>query len=189
MKLKNLAIITGILLIMFFLFTPAHAIFGLEKMFKGIVSAEVSAVRQDIAGDLNGVKADIKGDANGLKLDIAKLADISLRMDAKLTNTMTGIAGANNTIQKMSAGRDMYATTTNETSLMKYIIKGLVALCSSLIAILGWCLKTLIKREKEKKFFKEMVMLDVNDEAQLKKIKALECEYRKTDVVKKVTGE
>lgn len=144
MKLKTVFILIGLIAILFFLFMPAHAIFGLEKMFKGIVSAEVSAVRQDIAGDINGVRADIKGDANGLKLDIAKLADIQLRMDAKLTNTMTGIAGANNKITRMSAGRDMTTTTTNtnDTALMKSIISSMGAVITGLL----WYIRILSKQ-------------------------------------------
>jgi len=68
-----------------------------------------------------------------------------------------------------------------EKKLLMYIVKGLIGLCSSLICILGWCLKTLIKQGKQKKFYKEICLAKtVKDEHELTVLRQTHDNYIKT---------
>lgn len=152
---------------------------------------DINALKIKSEGEINAVKGDLaalKGDVTGVKGDIAvvkgnidKLAEINAKLNAQLQTTLNAVAGVNNKVDSIKAGRDIIQTTTNDTKLMQYIIKGLVGLCATLIGILGWCLKFLVKTSTEKKFFKEMVLTHlVQTPDDLKKIKALEEEFYKT---------
>ena len=131
-----------------------------------------------IVPDLNLLKlqADIE---NKFNTKIDKLAELNLKfqtdLNAKLELNNKMIAGFNNQINetKTTAGRDVTETTitTNDTELMKYITKGLIGLCVTLVTTMGWCLKTLIRKEKEKKFFKEKTMIGIQNIDDLKKLK------------------
>ena len=150
---------------------------------KPLVSVEPTLLKtgEDVNLLKNEVK-ELKGDMSAVKLDIPELkklveANIQMQADIKanLDTNLKAIAGFQNQIQetKTTAGRDVVQTTTNETELMKYIIKGLVGLCSTLIGIIFFIIKALLKRTKQKAFYKEQTYLhtkDENDVIELRKL-------------------
>ena len=69
-----------LLCVMFAVALPSHAIFGLEKMFKGLIHAELSAVKNDIQGDVNGVRGDINGVKGDLIGKLDKLIDMQVKV-------------------------------------------------------------------------------------------------------------
>jgi hypothetical protein len=135
---------------------------------KGVISPKFTAL--EAQGDVNAVKAEVQS----MKNDVALIKG---NMD---TNAQA-VAGIGNEIQKMAAGRDMTNTTTstNDTKLMTYVVKVLAGLCTTLIGILGWCLKTLIKRGKEKDFYKKSYFLKMDPKENLEDIKNLHDQFVK----------
>lgn len=129
---------------------------------KGLINVKPEFTALKANEDVNA----IKGEVQDLKAELSVVK-------GNLTANANAMAGVNNEVQRLSAGRDMVTTTTNDTKLMTYIVKGLIGLCTTLIGILGWCLKTLIKRDKEKKFYKEQTLLKVNSEDELIKLREL----------------
>lgn len=124
--------------------------------------------------ELSAIK--VQGDISAAKID---------KLQVTLNANLDAIAGVNNTIQKTSVGRDMTTTNTNDSKLMGIIIKGLVGLCSTLIGILGWCLKTLIRTSTEKKFYKEKTLIHIKNADELKALKEEQKNYIKTNGFRK----
>ena len=143
--------------------TPAWSIFGISGFKKEInhINTDLSAVKQQ-SDTLN-------NELTGVKMRIKKL-EVNLNAQADIT------AGINKSIK---AGRDVTTTQTNDTSLMKNIINGLVGLCGTLIVGLVWCLKALIKRSKEKMFYKEQTLIHAKDEEERIKLRRLHDSYVK----------
>jgi len=110
---------------------------------KGLLKPEFTLLKAQ--EDVNAVKGEID--------------DLSAEIDANAN----AVAGMNNKVEELSAGRDIVTTTTNDP----IIIKGLIGLCATLISILGWCLRTLIKRTKQKKFYKEKTLLSAHNDKDL----------------------
>ena len=104
-------------------------------------------------------------DVNAFKNEVESLK-------ASIDSNASAVAGFNNEIKKQNAGRDIVTSTTNDTGLMLAVIKGLIGLCGTLIATLGWCLRTLIKRTKQKKFYKERTLLSVYSDKDLQILRA-----------------
>lgn len=139
--------------------------------------------------DVNAIKNQvekIEGDMSAIKLDVPELkklveANIKLQTDlkadikAQAEINAKGIAGVNNKIEevKTTAGRDVVTTqtTTNETALMKYIVYIFGGLCMALITGLITCMKMLIKKDKQKKFYKEKALVNIKDENELKHLR------------------
>lgn len=141
-------------------------LFGCSGAAKGLINPELTLLKAN--EDVNAVKV------GELK---AELAAIKGNVDAN--NQIA--TGSGNEISRQTAGRDLAntETNTNDTKLMMYIIKALSGLCTTLIGILGWSLKTLIKRGKEKSFYKEQAILKTNTEDDLMKMRELHDKYIK----------
>ncbi len=139
---------------------------GCAGSAKGLINPELTLLKAN--QDVNAVKI---GEAK------SELAAVKGNVDA---NSQMAI-GTGNEITRQSAGRDLAntETNTNDTKLMMYIIKALSGLCTTLIGILGWCLKTLIKRGKEKSFYKEQTILNTETEEDLLKMRELHDQYVK----------
>jgi hypothetical protein len=135
---------------------------------KGIVSPKFTALE---AQDAQLVKMQVES----LKNDMALIKG---NMDANAQ----AVAGVGNEIKKMSAGRDMTNTTTstNDTKLIMYVVKILGGLCTTLIGILGWCLRRLIVQGKEKKDYKDSYLYSIDpSKISLEEIRAKHDQYVK----------
>ena len=144
----------------------SEAIFPLNLLGIGSKKGDTKYGINDVKTGINDVQT---------KLDDVKLGvnDVQAKIDLQAQVNAKAFAGLDKS-NTNTAGRDAIQTTTNETELMKYIIKGLVGLCTTLIGILGWCLKTLLKRDKEKKFYKEVCLTKtVKDENDLMNLRQL----------------
>jgi len=152
-----------------------------DGMVKIDPKLEASLLRA--SGDMNAIKNGMQttnGDISGIKSDIGKVLEANIKITNKLDLNLQAVAGFNNQLQniKNTAGRDVNQTT-NDTKLMTYIISGLTALCFILISTLGWCLRTLIKRDTEKRFYKERTLININSEEDLKKLRTEHDNYIK----------
>ena len=133
-----------------------------------LLKNQVSGKMGVIEGEVVGVKSEVLG----LKGDMSLIKGNLENLSAQLSAQGQAVAGFNNRLEATTAGRDITTSTTNDTELMRYIVGVLAGLCSTLIGLLGWCLKTLLRRDKEKDFYKKMVFTKVaHDEDDVFKIK------------------
>lgn len=119
-------------LLFIFLAVNSYAMFGL--ITKDNVKNELSLLRAENKGEMNAFKLQNQGDISALKMKIDKL---EMNLDANLQ----AVAGFNNQVQKISAGRDMNTSTTNDTGLMKKIIAGLCGVIGGAFGIITLLIK------------------------------------------------
>lgn len=139
---------------------------------------EMTALKNEVKGDLSAVRGDLSamkgniGEIAAVKGDVSALKGSIENLSAQLSAQGQAVAGFNNRLEATTAGRDITTSTNNDTELMRYIVGVLAGLCSTLIGLLGWCLKTLLRRDKEKDFYKKMVFTKVaHDEDDVFKIR------------------
>lgn len=148
----------------------AHAFFGIKKL----LGLEFTALKQEIKGDANALKAEISGEVNGIKADLNAVLNMQNELNANLNANVAAIAGINNKVKNMSAGRDI--NSINDTGLMKYIIGVLYAILLVIIGLMKLNSKKMTKmyRERiqeiklEKKFYKDSYISEkIKDEKEL----------------------
>jgi len=103
--MRKLLIIVAFIL---FLAPKGYCIFGL----KGLIQNELSLLKQDIQGDVNGLKSDIK--------------EMKVSLESMIQANINTIAGFNNQLNNLSAGRDNINIVT-DPKLMYGIICGLLS--------------------------------------------------------------
>jgi len=141
--------------VLMFLAVNSWAIFGLEKI--RLIEAKL-ADQIKMADTINNK---LIGQENHIK-----------ELNAKLEMNTNAIAGVNNTVSKVSAGRDMIndsalmkeyiealkASAKGQAKLYQYVIGGLLAQMGVLISLLGWCLKFMMKSGRDDDRFKERMI-------------------------------